>query len=97
MAFQPESRQSGAPDAPTVDAVQADMGDLRRVYWLAAALRHLGNAALAQDAEDVLQKFITDNVPAVCKNYTPLKGPFESYLWNSFKYCCRQSAEQGRP
>src|SRR5262245_42862952 len=96
MAFEPESTEPGKPDCPTVDTVRTDMGEVRRRYWLTAALRHLGDGFGLRDAEDVLQEFITVNVPAVCRNYTSARGSFESYLWDCFKYRCWRHAKRER-
>src|SRR5438046_70912 len=73
MTFEPERPEPEGPGAPTVDTVLADMGEVRRHFWLTAALRHIGEGGDSRDAEDVLQSFITNSIPAVCRNYVPAK------------------------
>ena len=96
MAFEPETSEPGPEGCPTVETVRADMGEVRRQFWLAAALKHLGTASDLKDAEDALQQFMMTNVPAVCSGYSPAKGSFDSYLWDSFKYHCWRHAKRER-
>ncbi|MGD9904297.1 MAG: RNA polymerase sigma factor [Vicinamibacterales bacterium] len=96
MEHDKETSNSGEELRPAADAVRADMGGLRRQFWLAAALQQLGHACELADAEDALQEFLVNNVPHVCRNFAPESGSFETYLWNSFRYHCWRLGKRAR-
>ncbi len=95
---QPDQEAGPRRVAPGVQQLQSEMGGERRRMWLAAALYHLGRGASFADAEDALQEFILEHVPALCRNYKSTKGTFDGYLRDAFRYFCwaRRRSENRR-